>query len=103
MELQSLQLIAGILSSLIFVGSNLPMLWKAFMTKDLSSYSLGHIALSNGGNLIFWLYVAGLPFGPIWLLHSFNTLVAVLMLFWYLRYETDWLPAARPLLLEERS
>jgi hypothetical protein len=87
MELQSLQFIAGTLSSFIFVSSNLPMLWKAFTTHNLSSYSLGHIGLSNCGNLIFWLYLTGLPLGPIWLLHTFNTLVAALMLCWYLRYE----------------
>lgn len=90
MELQSLQIIAGTASSLMFVSSNLPMLWKAFSTKNLRSYSLAHIGLSNCGNFIFWLYVAGLPLGPIWFLHSFNTLAAGLMLIWYLRYESGW-------------
>jgi uncharacterized protein with PQ loop repeat len=87
MDTQFLTMIAGTASSLIFVSSNLPMLWKAFTTKNLASYSLGHLGLSNGGNLLFWIYVASLPMGPIWLLHSFNTVVAVLMLIWYLRYE----------------
>ena len=86
MDLEFLQMVAGTASSMLFVGSNLPMLWKAFRTKDLQSYSLGHIGLSNGGNLIFWLYVFGLPAGPIWFLHGFNTLAAGLMLLWYLRY-----------------
>ena len=87
MESTTLQVIAGFTSSAIFVASNLPMLYKAFRTKNLRSYSLGHIFLANLGNLIHWLYVAALPFGPIYFLHGFNTLVAVLMLGWYLRYE----------------
>lgn len=95
MNIQSLQLIAGTLSSLIFVSSNLPMLWKAFTTHNLSSYSLGQISLSNCGNLIFWVYLISLPLGPIWLLHSFNTVVALIMLCWYLRYER-WPPQPYP-------
>jgi hypothetical protein len=35
-----------------FAGSMLPMVVKAARTKDLSSYSLGNIVLSNLGNLI---------------------------------------------------
>ena len=49
------------------------MLLKAFTTHDLRSYSLTHIALSNVGNLIHWVYVASLPVGPIWFLHGFFT------------------------------
>ena len=56
------------------------MLLKAFITKDLKSYSLGHIALSNSGNVIYWLYVVSLPFGPIWFLQGFFTISDVLML-----------------------
>lgn len=82
-----LQLLAGSLSSVIFVGSNLPMISKALRTRDLASYSLGHIGLANAGNVLHWLYVAGLPLGPIWFLHGFNTLVALLMLALYLRHE----------------
>lgn len=87
MQQSSIQTIAGTIATLIFVGSSLPMLWKAITTKNLKSYSLTQISLSNTGNLFHWLYVIGLPFGPIWLLHGFNTLVAVLMLGCYLRYE----------------
>lgn len=90
MEFQYVQMIAGFGSSLIFVISSLPMLYKAFRSKDLGSYSLAQIGMANGGNLLHWLYVAGLPFGPIWFLHGFNTAVAVLMLFCYLRYELDF-------------
>jgi hypothetical protein len=90
MGFQSLQMIAGFTSSLIFVSSNLPMLFKAFRTKDLSSYSLGHIALSNFGNMVYWLYIASLPFGPIWFLQGFFTLSTALMFVFYLRYEKGW-------------
>ena len=81
------QLLAGTLSSIIFVGSNFPMISKALRTRDLASYSLGHIGLANAGNLLYWLYVSALPVGPIWFLHAFNTLVAMLMLGLYLRHE----------------
>lgn len=81
------QFIAGMVSSMIFVSSNLPMLYKALKTKDLKSYSIGNIALSNLGNFVYWFYIASLPFGPVWFLHGFNTLTTTLMLIWYLRYE----------------
>ncbi len=95
MDLQSMQMLAGFTSSAIFIASNLPMLYKAYRTRNLRSYSLGHIGLANLGNLIHWLYVATLPAGPIWWLHGFNTLVAVLMLAGYLRDDGPR-PAARP-------
>jgi hypothetical protein len=53
----------------------------------MRSYSFSNIALSNVGNLIHWLYVSSLPFGPIWLLHSFFTVTTLLLLISYLRYE----------------
>ena len=95
MDIHDAQVIAGAASSLIFVTGNLPMLCKAFKTRDLKSYSLGNIALSNLGNLIYWVYVAGLPFGPIWFLHGFFTVTTAMMLVWYLRYEMGC--AFRPL------
>lgn len=87
MVLEDIQIVAGIVSTLMFVSSNLPMLWKAFTTKNFTSYSLGHISLSNAGNLIYWLYLFTLPVGPVWFLHGFNTLVTGLMLVGYLRYQ----------------
>ena len=86
----SLPMLAGFVSSTIFIGSNLPMLIKAFKTKDLSSYSLGHLALGSLGNLVYWLYVVSLPFGPVWLLQAFFTTASALMLFLYFRYEKKW-------------
>ena len=82
-------ILAGGVSSLIFATSTLPMLIKAYRTKDLSSYSLGYIAMNNLGNLIYSIYIFNLPFGPIWFLHSFNLVTTALMLYWYLRYEKN--------------
>ena len=87
MDTQSLALLAGTLSTVMFVSSNFPMLLKAFKTQDLSSYSLTHIALSNVGNLIYWVYVVSLPVGPIWFLHGFFTVTTALMLLCYVRYQ----------------
>ncbi len=81
---------AGFASSAIFIGSNLRMLSKAFKTKDLSSYSLGHLVLGNVGNTVYWLYVSTLPLGPVWFLQGFFSTVSALMLFCYLRYEKNW-------------
>lgn len=85
--LDTLPTLAGTLSTALFVASALPMLAKAFHTKDLASYSLGNIATANAGNLVHSIYVYSLPPGPIWLLHSFYLLSTALMLAWYLRYE----------------
>ena len=87
----NLPVIAGSISTTIFAFSTLPMLLKAFRTKDLKSYSLGNILLANVGNIIHSVYVFNLPPGPIWLLHAFYLFTTALMLFWYLRYE--WRPA----------
>ena len=70
----------------MFAASALPMLGKAARTRDLGSYSRGHLVLANVGNLIYSLYVFHLPAGPIWLLHTFYAATSALMLFWSLRY-----------------
>lgn len=84
----SLQVLAGTVSSIIFMLSALPMLIKALRTKDMKSYSIANITLANVGNIIFWLYVCSLPFGPMWMLHTFNTGSTLMMLIWYIRYNT---------------
>lgn len=86
----NLHLLAGAVSTAIFTLSTLPMLLKAFQTKDLKSYSLSNLLLSNVGNVIYCFYVFQLPPGPIWLLHTFYLVTTGLMLVWYLRYE--WQP-----------
>lgn len=84
--MDTISLFAGIISIGIFTLSQIPMLVRAFRTKDLQSYSAAHLALANLGNLIHSLYVFNLPSGPIWFPHSFHTLVTAIMLFAYLRY-----------------
>jgi uncharacterized protein with PQ loop repeat len=86
METQMVQMLAGSISSLLFVTGNVPMLAKAFKTKNMRSYSLSNLVMVNVGNLLYWVYISSLPFGPIWLLHSFYTVTMVLLLLGYLRY-----------------
>ena len=85
--------IAGVVSTVIFASSVLPMLIKAGRTRDLGSYSLGNLVLSNLGNAIHSLYVFHLPAGPIWWLHTFYVGSTALMLCWYVRYA--YLPMRR--------
>ncbi len=88
MDIIHIQYLAGSISSLMFAAGTLPMVFKAIRTRDLRSYSLGNIALSNLGNLVYWIYLAGLPFGPVWFLHIFNTVTTLVMLLLYLHHET---------------
>jgi hypothetical protein len=92
--------VAGAVSTIIFAASALPMLWKALRTRDLHSYSLGHICLSNIGNAVHSIYVFHLPPGPIWVLHSFYAVAAAVMLVWYLRFS---LVARRPVAHRRRQ
>jgi hypothetical protein len=85
--LSSVPVLAGITSTVIFVGSTLPMLAKAARTRDLGSYSLGNLGLANAGNVVHSLYVFSLPAGPLWVLHGFYLVTSGLMLGWYVRYE----------------
>ncbi len=86
MDTLHISVLAGMISTTLLVSSYVPMLLKAFRTKDLRSYSLANIAFANVGNAIHWVYVINLPVGPIWLLHSFYTLATALIVFWYVRY-----------------
>ena len=81
----TLPMLAGMVSTAVFAGSMLPMLHKALRTRELSSYSLGNIALANVGNAVHCVYVFNLPPGPIWVLHTFYVITSALMLYWYLR------------------
>jgi uncharacterized protein with PQ loop repeat len=83
----NLPVVAGTISTIIFVFSELPRLTKAFRTRNLASYSLTNILLANTGNVVYSVYVFHLPPGPIWLMHTFYLTTTGLMLFWYLRYE----------------
>jgi len=90
----NLPVVAGVISTVIFVLSMLPMLAKAVRTKDLESYSLGNMLLSNAGNLVHSVYVFSLPPGPIWAMHSFYLVATGTMLVWYLRYNPSRAPLA---------
>ncbi len=92
-----LPVVAGAISTAVFAMSTMPMLVKAARTKDMSSYSLGNIALSNLGNIIYSVYVFHLPIGPVWVLHSFYLVSTGLMLVWYVRYTTPRHPRAAAL------
>lgn len=81
-----LPLLAGTLSTAMFVTAALPMVVKAARTKDMASYSVGNLVLSNSGNALYSVYVFTAPPGPLWALHGFNTAVALLMLAGWLRY-----------------
>ena len=83
----NLPTIAGFISTTLFALGTLPMLTKAYSTKNLASYSLGNILMSNVGNLIYSIYVFQLPPGPVWVLYIYNLVSTGLMLVWYLRYE----------------
>src|SRR3712207_6809072 len=98
MAIDTLAILAGTASTVLFAASVLPMLVKAARTRDLSSYSRGNLVLANVGNLVHSVYVAQLPAGPIWALHSFYVLTSALMLVWHLHYartppRSDGIPA----------
>jgi uncharacterized protein with PQ loop repeat len=82
----SVPTLAGIASTVIFAWSVLPMLAKAYRTRNLASYSLGNLVLANVGNAVHSVYVFSLPLGPIWALHGFYLATSWLMLVWWLRY-----------------
>jgi hypothetical protein len=85
--------LAGLTSTVLFVASYLPMLVRAYRTRDLHSYSLGNLVIATVGNAVYAVYVVSLPIGPIWFLHGFYTLSTGLMLVWFFCYRT---PAAKP-------
>ncbi len=86
MAMPTVAVLAGVASTALFMTSTLPMLAKAWRTRDLSSYSLGQLLLSNLGNAVYSVYVFSLPAGPIWALHCFYVATTATMLLWFLRY-----------------
>jgi hypothetical protein len=73
-------MLAGMISTVVFAVSNLPMLRKALRTRDVSSYSLSSITMINAANAVYSLYVFSLPIGPIWALHTFYLVSCGIML-----------------------
>jgi uncharacterized protein with PQ loop repeat len=92
----SIPVTAGVIASVVFASSTVPMLGKAVRTKDLRSYSRGNLVLANVGNAVYSVYVFTLPAGPIWLLHTFYILSSALMLVWSVRYGRRPRPAEDP-------
>lgn len=82
----TLALAAGAVSTVIFASSTLPMVVKAYRTKDMESYSLPSLLMSNVGNLVHSVYVYSLPPGPIWALHAFYVATTAFMLAMLLRH-----------------
>ena len=94
----NISVLAGSISTCLFMASVLPMLVKAWRTKNLESYSLGNLVTSNVANLVHSVYVVSLPIGPVWALHGFYLGATALMLCWALRYRrrADRTTSARP-------
>ncbi|WP_199775255.1 hypothetical protein [Arthrobacter sp. PGP41] len=82
----NLSVLAGTLSTVLFALGMVPMLVRAARTKDLASYSLGNLLLTNAANAVHSVYVFSLPAGPIWALHLAYVVASALMLAWWLRY-----------------
>jgi uncharacterized protein with PQ loop repeat len=100
MDWHEFPILAGTVSTLLFVVSYLPMLVKAFRTRDLESYSLGNLLIANVGNGVHSIYVFSLPPGPIWVLHSFYVVSTAVMLVWHRLYagrKAAEQPSAEPL------
>src|SRR5690349_9938939 len=91
METQQLAVLAGMISTGIFAVSHVPMLARAFRTKDLRSYSPVNLVMANIGNGFHWVYISSLPWGPIWVLHGFYSLTSMVMLVWYFQHRRIWL------------
>jgi uncharacterized protein with PQ loop repeat len=99
--MEQIQVIAGASAGLIFAAGSLDMLVKAWRTKDLRSYSLRQMVLNTVGSVFYWLYVISLPFGPIYFMHGFFTLVSLLMLIGYFAYRPA--PAEQTSFADHRS
>jgi uncharacterized protein with PQ loop repeat len=82
----TLAVLAGSVSTVVFIASYLPMLTKAARTHDLASYSAGNLVLANVGNAVYSIYVFSLPAGPIWALHSFYLISSLAMLAMWVGY-----------------
>jgi len=102
MSIDTIAVLAGTASTVLFAASVLPMLVKAARTRVLNSYSRGNLLLANVGNLVHSVYVAQLPAGPIWALHSFYIVTSALMLVWHLHY-VGWSPPSDGIPATSRS
>ena len=83
----SLAVAAGGVAGFLFCMAQLPMLVKAYRTKDLKSYSPSNLAIAAVGNFLYFPYVISLPFGPAFFIHLFMTAAtwAMLIMWWLWR------------------
>jgi hypothetical protein len=81
----TLPVLAGMVSTVVSPAASCRCFTKALRTSELSSCSLGNIALANVGDAVHSVYVVHLPPGPIWFLHTLYVVSSALMLYWYLR------------------
>ncbi len=86
MTVAQVSFLAGLASTSLFVVSYLPMLYRAWRTRDLASYSRPSLVIANVGNVVQAVYVFSLPAGPIWFLHSFYLAASAVMLGLHLRH-----------------
>lgn len=86
MTLREAAVVAGAVSTVLFLGAYLPMLAKAWRTRDLHSYSGGSLTVTTLGHLVYTAYVVSLPVGPIWALHAFYLVGTACMLWWWIRW-----------------
>ena len=86
MTTNTMAVLAGLAATTLFVVSYLPMLHRAWRTRDLESYSRPSLVLANVGNVVQAVYVLSLPVGPIWFLHGLYLGASALMLGLHLRH-----------------
>lgn len=96
MSMRNAGVVAGTISTVLFVVSYLPMLVKAWRSRDLSSYSVSSLAVANIGNAVHTIYVVSLPVGPIWALHAFYLASTAVMMWWWLQYRIHRAPTPSP-------
>ena len=82
----TVQAVEGIIPTLVFMVSTLPMLLKALRKRNLRLYIDAVLVLANINNGIYWACILSLPFGAVYFLHLFNTCATALLLAWHLRY-----------------
>ena len=79
--------LAGLMSTTLFVASYLPMLYRAVTTRDLGPPTAGRVWCWPTSATSFSRSTSySLPTGPIWFLHGFYLGASALMLGLHLRH-----------------
>ena len=83
MNCHNMDIIAGMLSSIIFASGTVSMLMKVIRTQDVDSYSLSSIILNNLGNLVYlglyFQFASGTDIFPASLLYCCHDCDATLL------------------------